>query len=609
MESLNSRTINSLLEIFNQIYSHDNLLILDTKMSPIINYLIPFKEFRERANFDKVILSDNLNSEILQLYQNIILLFDEDTEILLPEHSRVTLIIKNLSKLRLYELNQQYNLNVNFSTIINSPLQSVRAKGVRIFNWKFNGLMIDGVITLQDGLSNYFNQPIYQINQLANCLIHLVDAYNVKVNNSYIQGPHGTIFKKYFDNKLHEHLNRKYNSLQQEFYLNNLRGTHNLVVIERNLDFLPIIMNQLNYLGLMNDMLDVKINLVKILADHQKYEQLKIEDELFDKLKYLNFSLVGPKLNKLAKWIKNQYSSNNPETGSISEIKNLVSNLSDLNRQQDLVKKHTNISEALLTKVKSGGESKYNEYELLLEFQNEVFQMSYKQHIARILELLQLNLSDKAIINSITIVSILNNGIRSKDLDTIKSQAFENFGIEFIFKLDKLFKWKLIKLSDSELFDTPIDGVSGGMAVQLNNYTLLSKFWNLHPEDDEEEVEINSVLDYQHPSFALPSGTVPLTVRLIESLFSRHFLTYKPINKITKQPSWENLSLDKMFYGNTTEQVTSASCDKTILVFIGGITWSEVACIKYLSEKVKHEFVIVSNGVVGNNDFMKCLDV
>ncbi|EGV64155.1 Vacuolar protein-sorting-associated protein 33 [Yamadazyma tenuis] len=606
--SLNNATINELLSIFDQIYTHNNLLVLDNKLSPIINFLLPFKVFKQRAKFDKITLSDSINHEVIQQYQNIIILFDEDTPISIPEHARVTIIIKNLTKSRLYELNQQYHFGLSFDEIIENKLDMVRAKTLKIYNWQFKGIEVDpDIISLQGSLAQYFDEPIYQVNQLANALVNLVDKFNIKINSTYAQGSNSNIFTGLYENKLQEHLAQKYNNLQQEFYSNHLTPTHNLVVIERNLDFLPVMMSQLNYVGLIDDLVSININLVKIVNDQGKEEQIKVEDELFENLKYLNFSLVGPKLNKLAKWIKNQYTNNSSEM-NLKDIKKLVSSLTDLNRQQDLVKKHTNLSENLLNKVKNGGANRYNEYEIVLEFENEVFQLTYKQQISKLLEFLDLNLSARTIINSLVIVSTINSGIRSRDYEQIKQQAFENYGITIIYQFEKLFKYCLVRLSDVETLDTYTAGVTGGINVHNNNYTLLNKFWNLHPEEQEDDQEINGIEDYPHPSFALPSATVPLTIRVIESLFVRDFLTYKPINKITKQPSWQNLGLDKMFKGKVSETIGDATVKNTILVFVGGITWSEISCIKYLNHKLQarelnHQFVVLTNSIVGNRQF------
>lgn len=378
------------------------------------------------------------------------------------------------------------------------------------------------------------------------------------------------------------------------------------------MDFLPIVMNQVNYIGLLNDLLDYQINIVKVPNDKEHNvgtKSIKFTDELFDKLKYLNFSLIGNKLNQLARLIKDQYNSNTEI--NLQEMKHLVENLTDLNHQQELIKKHTQICELLLDNIKVHGDKKYNEYEIFLNFCNEVFQLSYKQQVAQVNEFLMQNLSEKIILNCLVLISIINSNIKERDYDSIKTQCFQTYGISVIYKLDKLISLNLINVNewDPSPNSSIQEGITGGLNVYKNNYTLLNKFWNLHPEEGyDESARIDT---YNH---SLPSNTIPLTVRVIESLFLREFLTYKPINKITKLPSWENLNLDKMFKGTTTEIVNDKQNVKknTILMFLGGITWSEVSCIKVLNEVLQKrglnkQFIIMTNNIINNNDLIDTL--
>lgn len=620
MQSLNQECLQALLSCFDKIYSSENLLVLDNKLSPIINYLVPFKQFREQTKTGQIIWLSEVTAELIKLVSNVVVLIDESSgnELQRLQSTKFTLIVKNLTKAFLYTLNQQFQLGVTFDDLlVNDKYQSgVRLKNLRVFSWEFQGILLDdNIITLQDKVSNYFDQPVYQINQLNTTLVDILIKFNFKVNNVYYQGNNSYLLYKLFNQRLIEQLSQHYNNLQQEFYLNQLQPSHNLIILERNLDFLPVIMNQLNYAGLIDDFLGVNINLTKTSNQQQ---QLKLDDSLYDNLKDLNFSLIGLKLNTLARFIKNQYSSSSADV-NLKEIKSLVENLTDLNHQQELIKKHTNLSEELLDIIKFKGNNKYNEHEIFLNFENEVFQMSYKQQYNKILEFLNMNLSSDIMINSLILVSVINHGIKSRDYDTIKTMMYENFGLKIINTLQNLINYNLIRFSDLETSQPENEGITGGQFVYKNNYNSLNRFWSLHPDDEEEEEEsediseINSLSDYKHPSFTLPSNTVPLTIRLLQSLYTREFLTYKPINKITNQPSWENLPLDRMFTTKTNEIKTKSVCDNTILVFLGGITRSEISCIKYLNQVLNakglnKQFIVITNGITNNKELIEALE-
>lgn len=613
LNQINQTAIESLLGLFDKVFTDNNVLILDRNLSSLINYLIPFKQFKLRAKFDKIVWIDD--DSIKQLPPQNFIVVTETTDFELPDHGKITVIVKNLTKLKLFLLNKKFNLNLTFKHIIESLLVSVRSNQLRVLNWQFEGLEVDkDVLSLQElhCIDNYLNNPLLSINNLNECLINLIKRYNIKINNIYCQGVNSNLLLKLYHKSLHEYLAGNFNNLQQEFYLNHLKGDYNLIILERNMDFLPIVMNQVNYIGLLNDLLDYQINIVKVPNDKEHNggtKSVKFTDELFDKLKYLNFSLIGNKLNQLARLIKDQYNSNTEI--NLQEMKHLVENLTDLNHQQELIKKHTQICELLLDNIKVHGDKKYNEYEIFLNFCNEVFQLSYKQQVAQVNEFLMQNLSEKIILNCLVLISIINSNIKERDYDSIKTQCFQTYGISVIYKLDKLISLNLINVNewDPSPNSSIQEGITGGLNVYKNNYTLLNKFWNLHPEEGyDESARIDT---YNH---SLPSNTIPLTVRVIESLFLREFLTYKPINKITKLPSWENLNLDKMFKGTTTEIVNDKQNVKknTILMFLGGITWSEVSCIKVLNEVLQKrglnkQFIIMTNNIINNNDLIDTL--
>lgn len=163
--------------------------------------------------------------------------------------------------------------------------------------------------------------------------------------------------------------------------------------------------------------------------------------------------------------------------------------------------------------------------------------------------------------------------------------------------------------------------ITGGKDVLKSNYTLVNKFWNLHPyEDDVIEPNAmttpnqdltNLLQQYPNPSFTLPGNTVPLTLRIIESLYFRDFLKYKPVNNIKSRPNWDNLGLNTMIAGKVVDmnldEVNDDKLKYLVIVFIGGITRSEMTCLKYLQEKFKarqtpKEIIVISNGIVNNQN-------
>ncbi|EER34655.1 predicted protein [Candida tropicalis MYA-3404] len=274
--------------------------------------------------------------------------------------------------------------------------------------------------------------------------------------------------------------------------------------------------------------------------------------------------------------------------------------------------------------------------------------MDYKAHISNLKFFTNSNYQSEFVFATILLIGYLNDGISSKDLEWISVDLQDNYGIEASITLEKLIDYKMIRVINESSGDflsslgltkqkkkaipDELDieedkniGISGGRDAFRSNYTLINKFWNLHPFEDEdaEQQDMNesgtnestNLLDlYPNPSFALPGNTVPLLYRFVESLYFRDFLKYKPVNNLKRRPNWDNLGVNTMFAGDTVdlnlEKVNDDKSEYLVIVIIGGITRSEITCFKYLQERFKKQgkskkLIVLTNGIVNSNKLWK----
>lgn len=676
LKLLNKRAIDNLIDILHGVYTTKNLLILDQRLSTLINFLTPFLKLKEIAKIDKTIwIEDNVEQGILHSFDGFIFIFNESNDNLQAllkaikqiGKKKIHIIVKQLSKSFIYEINKSLNGNITFERIcdVKTGKEVIKFTSmIRLYNWEINPIVIDEearVLSIEapyGGLDSYFNQPLLQLYELSNSFITLLensfktsDMSFLKLKNIYGKGDHANLLINIINNeRIPEHLSLKLSSLEQEFYLTKARGNTDLVVVERNLDFISVILNQLNYQGLIDDLFGIDIDNVKV--GEKKY---KLNDELYNELKHLNFASIGVKLNKLAIFIQNEFSTRD-NLQSLNEMKKLVSNLGNLTSKQDLIKKHTFLSESILNYIRNGdienkpakSRKKYNEYEKFVNFENELFEIDYKTQVIYLRGFLAENFNYKIVLSTIILISTVNDGIKERDFDWVYNEILDNFGMEIIFVIDNLVDNKIVKINDyNDLLggaltyltnqDTSDDndkenkvntklGISGGSNTYKSNYTLINKFWNLHPLVEESTGTKSGLLidEYPNPSFTLPSNTVPLLSRIIESLYVRDFLQYKPVNNTSKRPNWDKLGLDTMFQGKTTDiniddtlddRNVDSNADQgeeyVVVIFVGGVTRGEISCLRYLEQRLQKigitkRFIILTSGIV-NSD--KLLDV
>ncbi|CAK7894138.1 vacuolar protein sorting-associated protein 33 [[Candida] anglica] len=726
---LNKKSVENLLSILQTgIYTSNNLLVLDQQLSNLINFLTPFSKLKEIGKFEKIVWLNNEQpwSDILGSFNGLIIMCRESTDNLnlvsklintLPKSIKVYLVVENLSKAFTYELNQELNGDLSFNSTIELNLESQKfvklTSTVKLYNWSINPIVLDpedgstggSVLSLEQpygGLESYYTQPLEQISHLSKAFINLLQLSPhftmghkmLKLKNIYAKGDHSCLLAKIIqDEKIPDYLNEQMSPLESQFYLEKTKGNTDLVILERNLDSSALAFNQLNYQGLIDDLFKIDLNNVSIPKeetgrDGMLLEKLTLQDELYHDLKHLNFASIGHKLNQLAKYIQNEFSkrdsllhNDQTENSDLTEIKKLVNNLGSLTNKQELIKKHTFISESILNSIKFGSTStnpqlkstysQLNEHEEFLAFQNDLFDLEYKAQILKVREFIVKNFDSNLVLMGVLLVSIVNDGIRERDYEIILTEVTQNYGLLIKFTLDNLIRYHILRIlhtgggATSELFGAALAslsltghsnedssttnqstsfqgyenlnslGISGGGVTGLKgNFTLIDKFFNLHPQEEQvnESTEDGLLIqEYSHPTFALPSSTVPLLTRIVESLYLRDFLTYKPVNNLSRRPNWDNLNLDTFFAGKSLDiNICDTSDDKrqqqrgvegplsrqeyqyVVIIIVGGITRSEISCLKYLEQRInaknhgekKKKFIILTSGVVNNQKLL-----
>lgn len=679
-QELNKATLENLFDALSRIYTPNNLLVLARDLSKTINYLTTFLNLKERGKIDKTIfLEDLVDSEqfenIIQGYSStLVIVQDKEADldnfkklwVLTKRHwnIKINLIVKDLSRSFYYELSSRVlgistNGLLEKTTKVDLDQPVLRVSGnCRLLPWKSFPMCIEDFVFSTDmpfgGLKLYYDNPIEQISGLSDAVVKIMGHTTtipeiMKLKNAFAKGDHASLLlNTILDDKMPAMLSAELSANEQQFYIEKLRGNTDIVVVERNLDYFPLLLTQLNYLGLLDDLYGTEDEFHGTLRNKEK-----LNDELYANLKHLNFASIGVKLNKLARYLQQEYG-NKDKLTDLQEIKQLVQNLGSLSTKQELVRKHTALSEGILDKLAhdKNGETCYNMREQWFELQNELFDLDYKLQIAKLNQVLYQASSFPIVISLVSLISFINDGIRQKDIESIERDVQLNFGMDATLSLQKFLDRKLIKVNtrgndffgtftfgkteiettttstattgakadshdDRSYEDTNFIGVTGGQDVFKSTYTLISKFWNLHPIEEDGELVIETVDDYPLPSFTLPSGTVPLITRLVEALYSRRFLKYKPVTSVSRRPNWESLNLDTMLKGQTIDKNICDELDKRksltadndrkeflILVFVGGITRSEISVLEYLRVKTGKTLIVVTSGIVNKEKLL-----
>lgn len=696
-DDLNQASLANLLSCLDRVYTENNLFVISRGLSQIVNYLSPFLVIRKRGRLKELTWLEKFSKDpqlILSVskYGTLFIVVDNCAADLVllqtlwtalgNSRPRTTIIVKNITRSFYYELcakifNRDLSTLLDLAADVDLLQPSIRmSTHCRLLNWETFPICIEDFVFTLDmengGLDAYYNDPLRLVSGLADAVSKIISKSTnrkdiIKFKNAFAKGDHsGLLLNILFDSRLPEIISTLFSANEAEFYTRKLTGNADIVVLERNLDYFPLVLSHMNYSGLLDDLLGSADEYNGILNNKEK-----VHDELYDNLKHLNFGSIGAKLNKLAKYLQLEFS-NSDKPSDLREIKQLVTNLGNLTHKHELVKKHTILSEEVLMKIKLDLDSEYtyNFGENLLKFQNELFDLDYKQQVKNIMAALTISVPQETILSLVIVVSLVNDGIRRKDLDTIERELGLNYGKDPLLTLRNLIEKNIVRVNnkgndffgaftfgktdlenmattttissttqlanksvspsnasvthhfdDGSYEDITLVGVTGGQDVYKSTYTLISKFWNLHPlEEDEETKPIETVHDYSQPSFALTAATVPLLTRLVEALYSREFLKYKPVNSVLKRPNWTNLNLDTMFKGKTVDNNLCDELDNrknpvkgatrqeyVIVVILGGITRSEISTFAYLERKLGKKILVVTSGLVNTRKLVQSM--
>ncbi|KAH3679364.1 hypothetical protein WICMUC_001045 [Wickerhamomyces mucosus] len=403
--------MNSLDELLSFFSSNEKTLIIDKSLTSSINYLIPFSRLKQLTNISQVYwFDDKLNrieGEIVFLIdsklQNVEILENRLREI---ENNDIQIILTNE-----FFKTFQYQLEL---------------KGIYLEYLKWDFFINDEII-----------QNFYHLNKKLN----LIEIYNGDsiINLSNIENLLQKFISKFPNyNPTQFYYQNSGNCIKfyQSFKSNqfNLKGLEtsglktNLIILERNYNF-PILIKD-----------DNNSKFINIIQEYQSLEINKIEDfyfndELFPKLKFMDFEQVCLYLNSEAKTLQSRYTelknsktsidNNNNENNNTSNLNEIVVELNRLENFKKLLIKYTNLCEILIKNLGINDPySQFNKYLSILQNPSQE-------------NLLELIKYDDIDINYI-IRSLLITGLS----DSIKSSLIDKYGINYLFKLQSLLNVK-----------------------------------------------------------------------------------------------------------------------------------------------------------------------
>ncbi|KIH87009.1 hypothetical protein SPBR_08258 [Sporothrix brasiliensis 5110] len=404
--------------------------------------------------------------------------------------------------------------------------------------------------------------------------------------------------------------------------------TESVIIIDREVDLVTPLLTQLTYEGLIdelygiqNNQTDVDSTIVGAAAastssggaqpasasasaggsassgissgTRKRKIQLDSSDKLYEELRDANFAIVGSLLNKVARRLQSDYEGRH-STRTTAELRDFVQKLPGYQAEQASLKIHAGIVEEIYKYTRS------DEFSSLLEVQqNLAAGADPSAQFDAIEELIARDTPLNQVLRLLCIYSCISGGIKPKEYDQFRRLILEGYGYQHLLTLQNLETLQMFLPRSSPLAGMiPMAGSAGATGTKTN-YTFLRKQLRLIVDEVSEQDPNDIAYVY--------SGYAPLSVRLVQCILQKQYLlTFTKGNGVTSgSQGWRGFDEAVKHVRGQTFDILQKGEDKAVkarallsgsgnkktvfVVFVGGITFTEIAALRYIARKEKGE--------------------
>ncbi|KJZ79041.1 hypothetical protein HIM_01814 [Hirsutella minnesotensis 3608] len=409
-----------------------------------------------------------------------------------------------------------------------------------------------------------------------------------------------------------------------------------VIIIDREVDFVTPLLTQLTYEGLIDEVFGIQHNQAKIdtaivgapaqsstatSQSRQRTIQLDSSDKLYEQLRDANFAIVGGLLNKVARrlqQVQSDYESKH-KTKTLAELKEFVGRLPGYQQEHQSARIHTGLAEEIIKHTRT------DQFKGLLEVQqNLAAGADPSSQFDGIEELIARDTPFRETLRLLCIYSCISGGIKPKEYDQFRRLVLHGYGHQHILTLNNLDKLQLFLSRSSPLAGMiPMTGNAAGSGTKTN-YTYLRKQLRLIVDEVQEDDPNDVAYVY--------SGYAPLSIRLVQCILQKQYLL-----SVTKgngtgsggtassgagSQGWDGFDeAVKHVRGQTFYELQKGE-DKAVkarallsgsghkqtvfVVFVGGITFTEIAALRFIAkqEEARRNIVICTTSIISGNRMM-----
>ena len=384
----------------------------------------------------------------------------------------------------------------------------------------------------------------------------------------------GKIKYKYYLGTLGKKLKDLLEEEEKNVNLDEDQSTLACVFLDRSIDMItPLITNNV-YEALLDDNFSINLNEinvpVKMLDINSKNNSIQTidlskNDKFYTKIKDYGFNQIRAYLPLRLQEQNKIIEESKKRTSDLVKIQEDLKNFVKVKEERSSLTNHINLADYIGKKERYPLSRFYYTYE-----QGLLYGGVPDKFFDFIFDEIRKKSEEYDILKIICLYSIINSGYKSKIYDQLRKEFFLVYGFQELFLWRNLEKLGILKSSDNK-------GI----------YQTILKKLNLINEEQFESKEQKDV-SYVY------NGFCPIILKLLEKMLEKGWGSVKDI---LKELSGE------FEYPQDESEIISTKADKQfiLLIFIGGITYGELAGIRYLNSKLRNKkFIIITTNMINS---------
>ena len=381
-----------------------------------------------------------------------------------------------------------------------------------------------------------------------------------KIKHKYYLGPLGKKLKELLDEE------EKNTNIDED------QTTLGCIFLDRSIDMItPLITNHI-YEALLDDNFDINLDFIKVqpkIIDNKSKNinlqkiDLSKNDKFYTKIKDYGFNQIRAYLPLRLQEQNKIIEDSKRKTSDLVKIQEDIQNIAKIRDERISLTYHINLADFIGKKERYPLTRFYYMYE-----QSLLYGEVPEKFPEFIFDEIRKKSDEYDILRIICLYSIIHSGYKNKIYDQIRKEFFIVYGFQELFLWRNLEKLGVLKSAGNQGF-----------------YQILLKKLNLI---NEEQFESKEQKDISY----IYNGFCPILIKLLERLVEKGWGSIKDVLK--------ELSTDNSYPPDESE-ITSTKSEKQfiLLIFIGGITYGELAGIRYLNRKLRNKkFIVITTSMI-----------